>query len=591
MKTNQTLNDPANTIAIDISNAKMQYSLVQTKREAELAEYAFRLKFQNETIPEPVEISWKIPAINVKGMWRPTSDFSKHIVPDWELENHESRISIDAPVISLFGNNDDNVVCFSCSNAVNRIELAAKYREEDNHFYCSIILFTECKYPIKDFEIDIRIDSRNIHFSRALMDTSKWWETYSDLKPIEVPSIAKQPLYSTWYQFHQDLDKERLLKECCLAKEIGFKSIILDDGWQTNDNNRGYDYTGDWQPDRFPDFKNIITEIQSLGMKVGIWYSVPFCGKKSEAYQRFKGKFLTENHRWAPVFDPRYPEVREYLIGVYATAVRDWRLDGLKLDFIDDFKSYPETSFEQDENRDYRSINRAVERLLGDVITEVKKINPEIFIEFRQKYTGPAIRKFGNMLRAFDCPGDYTMNRVRITDIKMLAGNTAVHADMVKWNFNEAVEDAALHYISALFGVPQISIMLHQAPKSHLRMVEFYTQYWNANSKLFTTGKFYPISPMTNYPVLMSEKGSKIIIGVFEDFIVKLDKKYAKIDILNAKLTTSLVIQLGIHFGKYECKIYSGEGTLVKQSVLEFTKGISALEAPKSGMVQLKQID
>jgi len=78
-------------------------------------------------------------------------------------------------------------------------------------------------------------------------------------------------------------------------------------------------------------------------MKCLLWYSVPFCGIKSKAYQLFKGKFLTENHPWAPVFDPRYPEVRSYLVQKYAAALIDWKLDGFKLDFIDDFKAYPET--------------------------------------------------------------------------------------------------------------------------------------------------------------------------------------------------------------------------------------------------------
>ncbi|MEL7220878.1 MAG: hypothetical protein AAGJ93_06130 [Bacteroidota bacterium] len=39
---------------------------------------------------------------------------------------------------------------------------------------------------------------------------------------------------------------------------MGYKLIILDDGWQTLDNNRGYDYTRDWQPDRFEDMPGFV---------------------------------------------------------------------------------------------------------------------------------------------------------------------------------------------------------------------------------------------------------------------------------------------------------------------------------------------
>ena len=140
--------------------------LIPLESDGQISLYRLEIKAEGEFIPQPVEVEWKVPAIGVKGYWRPTADFSKRIEADWELQSHESRISIDAPVLQLFGNKDENIVCFSCSNAINRIEMAAKYREEDNNFYCRFVFFTECKYPIRNFSADIRIDYRNIHFSQ-----------------------------------------------------------------------------------------------------------------------------------------------------------------------------------------------------------------------------------------------------------------------------------------------------------------------------------------------------------------------------------------------------------------------------------------
>ncbi|SHG45416.1 glycoside hydrolase family 36 protein [Flagellimonas flava] len=579
-----------NNLSYNSDEKDERINLKQIVDEEGLQIHRIEYLVQENTLPHPLTVHWKVPAVNVMGVWKPTADFSKRIEADWELESHESRISIDAPIISLFGNADENILCFSCSNAINKVEMAAKYREEDNHFYCTVKFFTECKYPISGFSADIRIDQRNVHFSKALQDTAKWWESFENLKPAYVPDIANKPLYSTWYQFHQNLSEDLLLKECKIAKGLGFESIILDDGWQTNDNTRGYDYTGDWRPERFPNFQDLVKKIQDLGMKVGIWYSVPFCGVKSEAYKKFKGKFLTKNHRWAPVFDPRFPEVRDYLVGIYTNAVRDWQLDGLKLDFIDDFKSYEETSFDYNPERDFSSINDAVDALLVQVVSELRKINPEIFIEFRQKYTGPAMRKYGNMLRAFDCPGDYTMNRVRIADIKMLAGKTAVHADMVKWHFDESVEDAALHFMNTLFGVPQISIMLHEAPKSHLNMIQFYTEYWNKNSKVFCSGKFLPSRPLSNYPILRANLNNKVIIGIFEDQILQINHRFLAIDILNAKASKMIVINSNLNLGTYEYKIYDCEGKLIKDNFINIDEGLNTIEIPKSGMAQLKLI-
>ena len=556
--------------------------------EENLSVFRFSLHHETEFVPKPIILEWKFPAVGVLGVWKPTADFSKRIEADWELKNHESRISIDAPVLALFGVDDENALCFSCSNAINRIEMGAKFREEDNTFYCQVVLFTECRYPIQDFSIDIRIDTRKIPFSEALRQTSSWWETYDNLKPAHVPEITKQPLYSTWYQFHQDLDEELLLEECRIAKKIGFEAIIIDDGWQTKDNNRGYDYTGDWRPEHFDDFGGLVRKIQDIGLKVGVWYSVPFCGKKSEAYKRFEGKFLTENHRWAPVLDPRFPEVREYLVNTYAQAAKNWNLDGFKLDFIDDFKSYPETNFELGDGKDLLSINAAVDVLLTQVHAELQKINPNIFIEFRQKYTGPAMRKYGNMLRAFDCPGDYIMNRVRIADIKLLAGNTAVHADMVTWNLQESVEVAARHYMNTLFGVPQISVMLTDIPEAHLQMIAFLTQYWKQNTATLLSKKFHPKSPSENYPVLYAEKEDKKIIGLFSDHMVTLTGSENAVDLLNARPNEKVVVLSEVST-TYSSISFDCCGNVVHESILELQKGCNLIALPKSGILQLSK--
>lgn len=583
------MNTALHNITIKSNENDAQCSISSLSEEGNLSHYRFQLKAQEAFIPKPIVLEWKFPAVGVIGVWKPTADFSKRIEADWELKTHESRISIDAPVLALFKANDENALCFSCSNAINRIEMAAKYREEDNMFYCQINLFTECKYPISGFNVDIRIDSRKIPFYEALQSTSLWWESYENLKPVAVPEIARQPLYSTWYQFHQNLEEDLLLAECQLAKDMGFESIIIDDGWQTKDNNRGYDYTGDWQAERFEDFGDLVKKIQAIGMKVGVWYSVPFCGVKSKAYQKFKGKFLTENHRWAPVFDPRYPEVREYLVETYVNAVKNWGLDGLKLDFIDDFKSYPETNFDPD-GKDMLSINGAVDLLLTQVRTELEKIKPDIFIEFRQKYTGPAMRKYGNMLRAFDCPGDYTMNRIRIADIKMLAGNTAVHADMVKWNFDESVEDASLHYINTLFGVPQISVFLTKAPQEQLKMIAFYTKYWKENSDLLLSGAFTPRLPLENYPIQWATLDDKTIIGLHSDQVVSLENPMNTIDIINAKTTKNVFINALLSLGDFDCKTYDCQGNLLNTIILAINEGNFQIEVPTGGLVQLRRI-
>ncbi len=566
-----------------------EVAVTLTYESDSISVYTINFSADSDFDPHPITIRWKIPAINVKGVWKPTTDFAKRIMDDWELDHMESRISVDSPIISLFGHDDTNTLTFACSDVIHTTKLNTLYREEDNCMYCHISFFTERHHKIKEYEAQLRIDKKNQHFSKSITNVGHWWSSFEHLKPIKTPDLAKVPVYSTWYQFHQKLDIQELIRECEIASELGYELIILDDGWQTIDENRGYDFTGDWQPERIPEMKDFVKTIHNTGMKLALWYSVPFCGKKSNAYQKFKGKFLTEEHRWAPVFDPRYPEVREHLIDLYTSALQDWKIDGFKLDFIDEFKVYPNTVLTKENGRDFSSINLAVDRLMTDIIKSLHAINPEVVIEFRQKYTGPAMRKYGNMFRAFDCPGDAVMNRVRITDIKMLCNKTAVHSDMFTYHHNEPIEIKALQVINTLFGVPQLSVLLQKATKEELSMIRFYTHYWKAHADTLLNGTFEPQKPLANYPILKSHSKKLTIIGLFDNYVIDFNGKTNRIDIINGQTTPNVVLNSNNNFGAYHCTIYDCMGQKIKEYKVMILIGVVQIKVPVCGLIKLEK--
>jgi Melibiase len=87
--------------------------------------------------------------------------------------------------------------------------------------------------------------------------------------------------------------------------------VIVDDGWQITSNERGYAYTGDWEPtpEKVPDMRAHVDRVHALGMKFLLWYSVPFVGRHSKAWERFSGMLLQEIERLgASVLDPRFSE-------------------------------------------------------------------------------------------------------------------------------------------------------------------------------------------------------------------------------------------------------------------------------------------
>ncbi|MEO0731880.1 MAG: glycoside hydrolase family 36 protein, partial [Bacteroidota bacterium] len=521
---------------------------------------------------------------NVKGVWTSGALYEKRLRADWEAADVESRLSVNAPAVSVFGHGDENRITFAWSDAVNTTRLAAPVREEDNLLHCRIDLFGERSAPLQEYSALLRVDRSATTYDRALQEVGRWWDEQLGEELPTIPPAARAAVYSTWYAYHQEMEPAELLADCRAARALGYRTIIVDDGWQTLDNQRGYDYTGDWEAERFTEMRSFVEEVHALGMNAMIWYSVPFCGPKSRAYQRFKGKFLTENHRWAPVFDPRYPEVRAHLVGRYASALKDWQLDGFKLDFIDDFKIYPETPPGKVNGRDFADVNAAVHQLITEICAALTAIRPDVLIEFRQKYIGPELRRLGKMFRAFDCPNDSATNRLRTTDVRLLAGQGVVHSDMFTWHPEETDEIAALQLNNVLFSVPQVSVRLREQSAGKLAMLGFWTGYYNNNKEQLTAGDFRAYSPLENYPLLASQGPEKTIFGLYGNALIDVPAGARRWEVINGRLETTVLVRLS-ETTTGTLRIFDCRGELVAERWEELSVGISVLTVPASGLM------
>jgi len=380
------------------------------------------------------------------------------------------------------------------------------------------------------------------------------------------------------------------VEQCRLAKELGFGAVIVDDGWQTLDSNRGYAYTGDWEPVRIPEMKEFVERVHELDMKFLLWYSLSLMGEKSKNFERFKGKYL---RRWegqgSYVLDPRYPEVREFIIGTYVDALRKWNLDGFKLDFIGMFRSDENTVLEAADGRDFASVDEAVDRLMTDIMARLRAEKPDVMIEFRQPYIGPLMRKYGNMFRGVDCPNMSLVNRVETTDLRLLSGDTAVHSDMFMWHNDDPVETAALQILNILFAVPQLSVRLNEVPAEHLEMIRFWIGYWNENRDVLLDGKLVPVNPSANYPLIMARADGKMIAAVYNDMVVPVAGGLSKIDIVNAKRSGSVVLDLAGDLGHVKIKVYDCKGKLTGEESRSLAKGVHKFAVPPSGLLAIER--
>ena len=549
------------------------------------------------TSPEPAEpplltLALSMPSHDIHGVWTTGAQFNKSLGPDWYPSTIASTMTRHAPVIALFGADDGNRLTLAVSEALDPVQLTAGVREEDARVYARVELFAERRDAVGSIEIDLRIDRRDQPLHRSLGEVADWWAARPGFEPAPVPERARLPMYSTWYSYHQSVSAEALLGEIRIGKELGFDAIIIDDGWQTLDSQRGYAYTGDWKPERMPEMKAFVDAAHQLGVDVLLWYSLPLVGEKSEVFNRFEGRYLRHwEEQGAWVLDPRYPEVREHIIDTYRRAIADWGIDGFKLDFLGFLVANEETELTAEDGRDFASVDRAVDRLMTDIMVELREVVPEIMIEFRQPYIGPLMRKYGNMFRAGDTPNAAVENRVRVVDLRMLAGGTAVHSDMFMWHSEEPVETAALQILNILFSVPQLSVRLADIPDDHRQMVRFYADYWRLNRETLLDGDFTPRFPLANYPRLDACTPAKCIVAVYQDLVVDLDREPLPdaVDVVNATPLGRLVVGAPSEVGTFAYTTFDVLGREVRAGQIELGATPVRIDVPPSGLLRLER--
>ena len=566
----------------------MDAKLTSLKTDCDISIYTYKLSWtkDNASKDDSFTFNFTTPLVGIMYGFNPKCGGNRVIDPDW-CGPVSHMISNGAPVNSYYDGQSKNQITVALSETKMLTKIRNGIVEENGNLEFRFTMGTKQFTERYETDFSIYIDKRNVYMYKALNDVAAWWEEIGNT-PVYVPDAAKEPVYSFWYSFHQDVNENNVEEECKRAKALGFDVCIVDDGWQTSDGNRGYAYCGDWEPyeGKFPNMAAHVKRVHDIGMKYVLWYSVPFVGTFTKSYELFNKMFLRANHRANEfVLDPRYKEVREYLLNKYISALKDWDLDGFKLDFIDSWYD-DERNAPYNEKMDIPSLQDAVDVFMTSVITELSKIKPDILIEFRQSYIGPTMRKFGNMFRVGDCPGNYINNRTGMFDLRMLMGKTAVHSDMLMWHKDECAEKNALQIINILYSVMQYSAKLDTLSERTAKMSSFWLNFMKEKKETLLEGELRPYDPHKLYTWAESINGDENIVAVYtEDKCIKPEKKN-NMYIANGSTENRVLLELE---GKFNVKITNCCGEILTEADMEL-KGINVLNIPEGGLAELKAI-
>lgn len=541
---------------------------------------------------KPPRFSAKIATAQVDFSYQWTvNDRDFQLFPNWGGAKF-SDIAGHIPVYVFMNGNDTSRFAVAASECVRPVVYEGGICEEGSWLLVSLKYFDDIQGDLlTHYETRIRIDAKDRYFGDAVRESVSWIDKTNGFDPLPVPESAFDPLYSTWYCFHRNVNARAIEEECAIAAKLGIKTLIVDDGWETDNAGRSFGYAGDWHvsTNKFPDFRAHVRKVRDMGFKYMAWYSVPFVGHETANFERFKGKYLQEEDSGmaAALLDPRLPDVRRYLVETYVAALKDSGLDGLKLDFIDSMRyaGRDDPALKDDyAGRDFRSVPLAIEKLMGEIRTALTAVRPDLLIEFRQTYVGPAVRRYGNILRVADCPGDMRRNRFAIANLRLAGGDAAVHSDMLEWHVTEPAEKSALFVLNSIFGVVQYSVMLREAPKAHLDMLRHWIAFSQEHRHALLHGEFRPHHPELMYPLVEAEDDAERIIGVYDDGrLTDCGPADKPVYVINATGREGLALKLAA-----ACDITSVDvfGRVVDRRTA--AAGLVSLPCPESGYLKVE---
>lgn len=325
-----------------------------------------------------------------------------------------------------------------------------------------------------------------------------------------------------------------------MASALGCRSVFIDDGWQEFGDGRWYAGCGDWTPDlaKFPDLRGTVAALHGQDVDVVLWIAPLLLGAQSAVYTRL--------HPFAPlhspglrcdVLDPRRHEVRAHIAATCARLVRDYDLDGLKIDFLNTAMVYAGTPSEGDID----DVGQAMVDLLRQVADAVDAVRPGTLIEFRQPYISPAVAPFADVIRADDCPADADQNRRSIVDLRLFADGQIVHSDPLMWDPTASADAAARQVLNAFFGVPQLSMPLADLPEAHRTVVAELLDEWGALCDTVLGGRIFAALPAEGYPIVGSRRADALVVAAYQPRRLDLDLDgVSTLSIVNATGSSSL---------------------------------------------------
>jgi alpha-galactosidase len=411
------------------------------------------------------------------------------------------------------------------------------------------------------------------------------------MKGVVSVDTTNVPVFSTWYPMHRNIPLENITRELDSLKTYHFKSVLVDDGWQALVKMK-IDTAYLYEENSFKTMNLFKQKCLSMGLPLYLWYSYPFMGGNPVVLKKFDGKYIRYRApRQMYVLDPRYADVRKYLVSTYANFLNAWQFDGYWFDFLKGFYPKEGAIIDEDKGRDFVSIDLAVDTLYAAMEARLKAIKPNIFMGQVFPVVGPNLVSYQNFLTGFVGVENTQVVREKMVNNRLLYGKYTPFMEVVAINPRESAEDIARKLQSVLFGNPYLSFYVSTLPEESKQTIKFWLEYWKKNYSVIFDGNFEPFQVSRFYPAIRVDNEQKTIYMVSEDYTINLPATLNKtIDVINSKVTGNIQFMLSRPGVQYNYEIFNCKGASTEKGILKSKgKNLFDVVVPTAGFIRITQ--
>ena len=425
-----------------------------------------------------LELRFSVPIRNIQAYWTP--ELSAPVADlRWVIDNTCAG-QRNFPFMVFMDTSGRNRFAFGLDDLADDVRITAKLNQMSGDYDVTVLVETTAATG----PISFWADDRAIPWTHAL---AAWRESLA-LPAPRFPEAVWSPVFCTWDAVHAEVTQEWVEKNAAVAAELGFGTLIVDDGWCFDAMKRvtpqtiadWYENIGDWRMStaKFPDFPAHRRRIRELGMNYMLWVTPFLIGVKSDFHRKFRDALYPEYREGCRVLDCGHADAARAMAEQMKRVLTEWELDGLKIDFLD---SIPPSVA--------HPLGRSATDFIADLSSAIREAKPDAMIEFRQYYNTPGMLAHATQFRAHDAPFDFLDNLYCLAQIRISLGDRVpVHADPVYWHPDEPAVNVSRHLIASLAGVPMISMDMCRLGATERRIIRHWLDFYRDHLATFRDG-------------------------------------------------------------------------------------------------------